>query len=77
MVNEMNVCENPPIFVNLKKFLQETYGLDEVEAITIVGEVQSLIRNKVKEINKTRKVTIDFGRLPYGMFIETLNDFKK
>lgn len=64
MIYEMNAEEEPDIFNELKKYLQNTYKLSIVETITLIGKIENLIRKETTEIIKNRKpFEIDFNKM--------------
>lgn len=64
MIYEMNAEEEPDIFNELKKYLQNTYKLSVVESITLLGKIENFIRKETDEIKKNRKpFEIDFNKM--------------
>jgi len=64
MIYEMNVKEEPDIFNELKKYLQNTYKLSVVESINLIGKIENLIRKETDKIIKNRKpFEIDFNKI--------------
>lgn len=66
----MNAKEEPYIFKELMKYLQDTYKFSITESMNVVGKIENLIRKERKEIDKQKQLELDHDN---GNFVLDVN----